>query len=114
MVRNNVFGILLFFSQRTCKLFYSAIGQNGWYAVAVQIEDFAQENDTEPLSSVPLQFLVNVFHSNDQCANNPEFVYPTPITGSCFGVPFNTTFFETLIAKSGSNSTRYSNPTENV
>jgi len=31
------------------------------YAVAIQIEDFATNNATTALSSVPLQFLVSVF-----------------------------------------------------
>lgn len=87
-------------------MFYSATGQVGWYAVAVQIEDFAKPNDTEPLSSIPLQFLVRVFESDNNCTNKPEFIEPTRIATSCVGVPFNATFFEPLIAKTGSDTIR--------
>ena len=87
--------------QRKCQLKYEAIGSNGWYAVALQIEDFASPTATVPLSSVPVQFLVLVFSSNEPCSQKPEFVGVTRVAGSCIGVPFNTTFHEPLIAISG-------------
>ena len=90
-----------------CTLRYAATGSNGWYAVALQIEDFASPSDTIPLSSVPLQFLVLVFTSSAPCASRPEFVEPTRVDGSCVGVPFNTTWHEPLIAQSGAEGVRY-------
>jgi len=57
-----------------------------------------------PLSSVPVQFLVSVFISDEPCSQKPEFVGVTRVGGSCIGVPFNTTFHEPVIATSGSNS----------
>jgi hypothetical protein len=41
----------------------------GWYAVAIQIEDFINQTDTTPLSSVPIQFLINVLEVNKNCAD---------------------------------------------
>ncbi len=52
---------------------------DGWYAVALQIEDFASSQDKVPLSSIPLQFLVHVFPSTEACdGSQPEFVGETP------------------------------------
>lgn len=39
----------------------------GYYAVAVQIEDFKTTSDTIPLSSVPLQFLIQLVTVNSNC-----------------------------------------------
>lgn len=60
-----------------------------------------------PMSSVPLQFLVRVLSSADgTCANQPELVGVTRLDGSCIGVPFNTTWREPVIARSGTNEVR--------
>ncbi len=40
-----------------------------------------------PLSSVPLQFLVNVTSSNRSCYERPFLVEPTPAAGSCIAIP---------------------------
>ena len=84
-----------------CVLRYEATGRTGWYAVALQIEDFASATDLIPLSSVPVQFLVLVRISSDPCSSRPEFVGVTRVSGSCVGIPFNTTYLEPLIAQSG-------------
>ena len=73
----------------------------------MQIEDFAKTTDAEPQSSVPLQFLVQVFQSDSPCTSKPEFVDPTRVDTSCVGVPFNTTYFEPIIARSGAVDIRY-------
>ena len=69
--------------------------------MALQIEDFVTTAATVPLSSVPLQFLVNVFTSMASCASGtePKFVGITRVDGSCVGVP--STYQEPIIAKSG-------------
>ena len=87
--------------QRQCQLKYEAIGRSGWYAVALQIEDFASPTAAVPLSSVPVQFLVLVFSSDQPCSQKPEFVGVTRVAGSCIDIPFNTTFHEPLIAITG-------------
>ena len=39
----------------------------GYYAIEVQIEDFATASSTTPMSSVPLVFLVSVVNSGATC-----------------------------------------------
>lgn len=77
------------------------MGSIGWYAVALQMEDFTSPTATAPLSSVPVQFLVLVFSSEEPCSQKPAFVGVTRVGGSCIGVPFGSTFHEPLIAMSG-------------
>ena len=84
-----------------CILRYEATGALGWYAVALQIEDFASTTDLVPLSSVPAQFLVLVFESDQSSISQPEFVGTTRVTGSCIGVRLNTTYHEPIIVQSG-------------
>ena len=74
--------------------------------MALQIEDFANQSSTVALSSVPAQFLVNVFDSSMDCAAAPEFVSPTRSGGSCVAVPFNTTFMEQIVATTSNASIR--------
>ena len=73
----------------------------GLYAVALQIEDFTTTTATVPLSSVPVQFLVNVHTTIPSCGSGtqPEFVGVTWMDGSCVGVP--STYRETITAQSG-------------
>ncbi|CAC5402582.1 unnamed protein product [Mytilus coruscus] len=87
--------------ERECTISYSP-KWTGWYGVAVQIEDFNSTESMEELSSVPLQFLVVVFNSNTTCASKPTFVEPTRVDGSCIGIPFNTTYYDPIVSRSGS------------
>ena len=48
----------------------------GYYTVAIQIEDFAYSTDTVPLSSIPLQFLVNSVNISN-CTQEPVIVDAT-------------------------------------
>ena len=52
---------------------------SGNYAVAIQIEDFKDTSSTTPLSSVPLQFVINV--QSIPCTSFPAIVSPTPPAG---------------------------------
>jgi hypothetical protein len=79
---------------------------NGWYGVALQIEDFASTTSTTPLSSIPLQFLVNVFDSSASCASRPQLVGVTPPDGSCYPVASGSTWTARIVAQSGSSSVR--------
>ncbi|XP_052696969.1 uncharacterized protein LOC128175386 isoform X6 [Crassostrea angulata] len=79
----SLFGAVL--HQSTCTLNYSAsTSTSGYYAVAIQIEDFASSSSSTPLSSIPLQFLVEIFDSNSGCASAPTFISPTPPNGGCY------------------------------
>ncbi|XP_078330906.1 uncharacterized protein LOC111125451 isoform X2 [Crassostrea virginica] len=71
--------------ESTCTLNYSYVYDTaGYYGVAIQIEDFANSFSTTPLSSIPLQFLVEVFTSSSACASAPTFISPTPPNGGCY------------------------------
>ena len=52
--------------------------------MALQVEDFASLTDTTPLSSIPVQFVIQVFTptSNQQCSSQPQLVGTTPPDGS--------------------------------
>ena len=85
--------ILLCYKQRKCELLYNSRGQRtGYYAVAIQIEDFASSTDTAPLSSIPLQFLVKVI-SVGSCGQEPWIVDATLPDGAVrtiyFGILFS-------------------------
>ena len=58
-----------------------------------------------PLSSVPVQFVAEIFHSTKPCPSQPEFVGTTPLDGSCIGVPFNTSWSTSIIARVSNQST---------
>lgn len=52
--------------QSHCTMSYLNVSRVGWYAVALQIEDFFDASDRVPLSSVPIQFLVNVYDGGNR------------------------------------------------
>jgi RHS repeat-associated protein len=90
--------------ERKCTIQYNAVDSIGMFAVAIQIEDFYDRLETIPFSSVPLQFLVNVYQPssiNDTCYSKPTFVWPTRRNGACVAIPLNNTFSENFIAQSG-------------
>ena len=88
--------------QETCTISYNAIDQVGLYAVAIQIEDFINSASTEPLSSVPLQFIVDVSDSDLPCSARPVFVQETPTDDTCIGIGRNDTYMTRLVAFSES------------
>ena len=95
--------ILLYFIK--CIINYQ--GDTGEYPVAIQVEDFAKPSDTIPLSSVPLQFVVNISPSNVPCVYLPPiFIPPTPPNGTCIPVVRGQTWLGTIIAQGQSNLTR--------
>ncbi|XP_052795625.1 sushi, von Willebrand factor type A, EGF and pentraxin domain-containing protein 1-like [Mya arenaria] len=86
--------------QTACTISYSA-RQGGYFAVALQIEDFANTASTVPLSSIPLQFLVHVITcSGCTCESEPEFVEPTSDSNDCFAIEVGDRFNLTLKARS--------------
>ena len=90
-----------------CEIQYRASNLTGDYAVALQVEDFMSPTDITPLSSVPLQFVVRVqdIPFNPPCTSQPEFVGTTPSDGTCFGVPFNTSWRAIISARVSNRST---------
>ena len=72
--------------------------------VAIQVEDYANLTDIIPLSSVPLQFVVNVvslIYASIPCVYLPPiFVSPTPLNGTCIPVLEGQTWNGTLLAQS--------------
>ncbi|CAC5400894.1 unnamed protein product [Mytilus coruscus] len=66
----------------------------GRYAVALQIEDFGKQQETNAFSSIPLQFIVNVVDSTNHCDNKPRI--ETPV----IDIPSNTIYYQTIIARS--------------
>lgn len=93
--------------KRKCQIKYSATGSTGWYGVAIMVEDFTSRLSSTPLSSIPIQFLVQVFKSSANCSSKPEFSRETRVDGSCIGVPHGSTFNEPIIAKSHGQGNRY-------
>ena len=73
----------------------------GLYGVAIQIEDYASRLDRTPLSSVALQFIINVYRSSSNCTSPPRFSDLTRPDRSCIGIEFNKTYNEILFATTG-------------
>ena len=67
----------------------------GKYGIAILIEDFLSSSSQTRLSSVPLQFLIDVKDLPAGCSNQkPTLVAPSPTSGSELtadvGIPFKT------------------------
>ena len=70
--------------------------------MTLQIEDFASTTDTVPLSSIPLQFVIEVFNSTAPCGSNQ----PETIGGTrCAEV--SSTYQERIVAQSGGFNIRF-------
>ena len=77
----------LCYSQDNCSLTYNGSGSAGVYAVAIQVEDFASASSTEAMSSVPVQFLVEVVRvTAPPGVKPPTFVGDTPSNGDCCSI----------------------------
>ncbi|XP_053395508.1 uncharacterized protein LOC123523804 [Mercenaria mercenaria] len=85
-------------NKSACTISYTAGTSTGYYVVALQIEDFANETSTTPLSSIPLQFLVYIY-SGTGCADGSWFVPPTPQSNALFEVDAGDTVNVTVKAK---------------
>ncbi|CAF1106928.1 unnamed protein product [Rotaria magnacalcarata] len=66
-----------------------------WLAVALTVEDFINSSSTDPLSSVPVQFLVQVV-SQASCTSSPTIIGKSP-QQSCTLILFGQTFVSQLI-----------------
>ena len=73
----------------------------GLYAVALQIEDFTSTTSSVPMSSVPLQFLVNVYSSSSTCGSGPSLSCSATLQdGSVVYVTVGLLWQETIVATS--------------
>jgi len=91
---------ILLQSQDNCILTYNANGALGIYAVALQVEDFISASSTMAMSSVPVQFLVQVQEITiPPGVTDPTFVGTTPADGSCIAV--GSSYQERITARSG-------------
>ena len=86
--------------QNNCRLTYNANGSLGWYYVAIQVEDFISSSSTVAMSSVPVQFLVQVLRiTPPPKVTPPTFVGTTPEDGGCIKV--GSTYQQQITARSG-------------
>ena len=83
-------------------MYYNATSRIGLYGVAIQVEDFASLTDQRPLSTVSVQFLLEVFQGNNNCSSQPEFSKFTRADKACVGIPLDKTYIERFYATSGS------------
>ncbi|CAH1259011.1 LTBP4 [Branchiostoma lanceolatum] len=84
-------------SQDTCTIVFNASSTHGysagWYPAALQIEDFPRQpislagygpvTTADPLSKIPLQFLVNVIEVSAGCDDGPLFAPSMAVDGAC-------------------------------
>ena len=80
--------------QTTCTMTFTSSSVKGEYGIAILIEDFLSSSSQTPLSSVPLQFLIDVKDLPAGCSNQkPKLVAPSPTSGSeltaYVGNPYN-------------------------
>ncbi|CAC5424638.1 unnamed protein product [Mytilus coruscus] len=90
-----------YLDERSCVLSYNATRFTGWYAVALQIEDFQKSTDTAPFSSVSLQFLIFVGNSSSSCESRPVLPQNIITNGSIHHSSVYKIFNESIIARSG-------------
>ena len=69
------------------------------------MEDFISLSSTVAMSSVPVQFLVEVEQIDISPGTTPPtFVGHTPADGACIAVNFRSTYQQQIIARSGGDS----------
>ena len=90
-------------SQDNCTLTYNANGALGWYAAALQVEDFISASSTVAMSSVPVQFLVLVLEITiPPGVTAPTFVGTTPEARVLAG----STYQQQITARSGGDNAK--------
>lgn len=87
--------------QKNCILYINTTLAIGRYVVALQIEDFGNEHDTNAFSSIPLQFIVRIYDQTTMCDEKPSVGIKAKV-GSLISIPPNTMFHQTIIARSAS------------
>ncbi|KAK3599693.1 hypothetical protein CHS0354_037164 [Potamilus streckersoni] len=85
-------------NEENCTITYQANNNVGYYGVTVQVEDFPSTGGIVPYSSVPLQFLVEVYSTNQSCYSLPEFIAPTKTDRETVHITSGTTYFDKIVA----------------
>ncbi|CAF4760904.1 unnamed protein product [Rotaria sp. Silwood1] len=86
-----------------CTIIITGQTVGNWFAITLMVEDFISPSSTTPLSSVPVQFLVNVI-APPACSIPPEVV-GIPVEEACIPVTVGQTFNSQLIAINNCGST---------
>jgi hypothetical protein len=84
----------------SCLLKFNLPIDIGYYAIRLQIEDFADLDSEIPLSSIPLEFLVQAFELKSNFNNTPQFEYPTKDDRTCFPLSLNSTYNDIIVVNS--------------
>ncbi|CAF1403097.1 unnamed protein product [Rotaria sordida] len=79
----------------SCMMTYTA-STVGFWAVSLMMEDYEFTWQTSPLSSTPLQFIVEVYILNSPCIVGPSYTGARP-AGACVGVDINQIVVEQAI-----------------
>lgn len=83
-----------------CILKFNLLPLIGFYAIRLQIEDFQSANSMKPLSSIPLEFLVQAFKPLNCSTRTPTFEEPTKKDKSCVTIPSETTYEDIIVINS--------------
>jgi hypothetical protein len=84
--------------EKNCILNLNLTGDIGYYAIRLQIEDFATESSNEAISSIPLEFLLHAVNQN--CS----FIKPTLVNEDltddkkCIVTPLKYRYLKTIMA----------------
>jgi hypothetical protein len=84
----------------SCFLKFNLPFDIGLYAIRLQIEDFADLDSKIPLSSIPLEFLVQAFELKSNFNHTPEFEYPTKDDRTCVPLSLNSTYNDVIVVNS--------------
>ncbi|UJR29667.1 hypothetical protein I4U23_017215 [Adineta vaga] len=86
-------------SPSNCTISFSLPTANLYYACALQIEDYYNSAATNPMSSVPIQFLFyGYITAPGACSERPSIIGVRP-NRACIGVPYNVQLNETIIVE---------------
>ncbi|CAF3926131.1 unnamed protein product [Adineta steineri] len=81
-----------------CTLLITGSNVADWYAVAIVIEDFIDSTASLPLSTILVQFIINV-QQKSSCPYRPLLTGPTTSSDQCIGIKVGTSFNIELIAE---------------
>ncbi|CAF1046054.1 unnamed protein product [Adineta steineri] len=79
-----------------CTIIITGTHVGDWFAITLMVEDFINSTSTTPLSSVPVQFLVQVV-AQPTCTTPPDIV-GIPTEQSCTNVIVNQTYTSQILA----------------